>query len=98
MIKTATNDASKKNLSSIVFLVKVKVPGNGALREWSGLFTGDASANNIFKDWDCKPKELDLIKSMIHQIRPYCTVLYLVWANRSNPAVGHHGSNHNNCM
>ena len=55
-----TNDASAKNVSSIVFETVVLDPE----RMWSGLFTGDASACNIFRDWDGNPKNYDLIKSM----------------------------------
>ncbi|KAK4464619.1 hypothetical protein QBC42DRAFT_318159 [Cladorrhinum samala] len=53
-----TNDASAKNVSSIVFETVVLDPE----RMWSGLFTGDASACNIFRDWDGNPKNYDLIK------------------------------------
>lgn len=46
---------------SIVF--EALVPDSNGKWEWSGLFTGDASASNIFRDWDGKPRNYNLIKS-----------------------------------
>jgi len=62
MLTQTKNDTSRKNLASIVFLVSADICGE----TWRGLFTGDASACNIFKDsWKGEPIHYDLIKSMV---------------------------------
>jgi hypothetical protein len=67
--KRLTNDPSKKNLSSIVFIARI--PPRDGFPEWSGLFTGDASAQTIFsvkENMKQLPLELDLLKG-------YCKIL-----------------------
>ncbi len=70
LVVATKNDTSKKNLSSIVF--EAIVPGTTLNSvAWSGLFTGDASACQIFdpkrtgpgRKWDGTPIHYDLIKS-----------------------------------
>jgi len=99
LVEAATNDGSKKNLSSIVFEAIVPGPTANSVA-WSGLFTGDASACQLFdpkrkgpgKKWDGTPINYDLIKST-STAAPSMRRL----ADIHGLLVGHHGSCHNNC-